>query len=76
MTDLVIKLARQADALAPEDRARLAETLLATLDTPADPETDARWDEELRRRIAEVKSGAIALAPVDEVFTRARYALA
>lgn len=75
MPDLVTELSLRARELAPEDRARLAEELLASLETDADPEVDAAWDEELRRRIAEVESGAVELVPADEVFARIRRTL-
>jgi putative addiction module component (TIGR02574 family) len=75
MPDLVTELSQRARALAPEDRARLAEELLASLEADRDPQVDAAWDEELRRRIAEVESGAVKLVPADEVFARVRRAL-
>ena len=74
MADLVAELAERAKALSPEDRARLAEELLATLD-PADSDVDAAWDEELRKRVAEVESGSVQLVPADEAFARVRAAI-
>lgn len=73
MADLVAELSQRARELAPEDRARLAEELLASLES--DPEIDAAWDEELRKRIAEVENGTAKLVPADEVFGRVRRAL-
>ena len=73
MPDLVTELSQRAHALLPEDRARLAEELLAALE-----ENDASgsaWDEELRKRIEEVESGRVRLVPLDEAFSRARRAL-
>lgn len=75
MTDLVTELSKRARELPPEDRARLAEELLASLEVGLDPDVDAAWDEELRRRIAEVEAGVVKLVPVDEVFARVRRAL-
>jgi putative addiction module component (TIGR02574 family) len=75
MADPVDELSQRARKLAPEDRARLAEELLASLELPLEPEVDAASDEELRRRIAEVESGTVQLAPADEVFARVRRAL-
>ena len=72
MNDPVADLAQRARTLAPEDRARLAEELLASLEHPLEAEVDAAWDAELRRRIAEVESGAARLLPADEVFRRVR----
>lgn len=50
--------------LPPEDRARLVERLIASLD--ADPEVEAAWAAEVERRNAEIESGAVTLVPGDE----------
>ncbi len=71
MPDLLNELSFQAMALPPQDRARLAEELLATLD-PHEPDVDAAWDEELRRRIAEVEHGTVQLVAADQAFAAAR----
>ena len=75
MTDLVAELSERARSLAPEDRARLAEELLASLEGDQEPEVDAAWDEEVRKRIAEIEGGAVKLLPADEVFARVRRSL-
>jgi putative addiction module component (TIGR02574 family) len=75
MTDTVAELSQRARELAPEDRARLAEELLASLETSLAPDVDVAWDEEIRKRIAEVESGTAKLIPADEVFARVRRAL-
>ena len=72
MSDLVAELSQRALELAPEDRARLAERLLASLDTDVSAEGDAAWDAELRQRIADVDSGAATLLNADGVFARVR----
>jgi putative addiction module component (TIGR02574 family) len=74
MSDLVAELSAQAHALPPEQRARLAEELLASLD-PRDADVEAAWDEELRRRIDEVERGAVQLIPADTAFAQIRRAL-
>ena len=74
MPDLVAELSAQAKALPPEERARLAEELLASLD-PHEVEVEAAWDEELRRRIDEVEHGTVQLVPADQAFTQVRRAL-
>jgi putative addiction module component (TIGR02574 family) len=75
MTDPVAELSQRARALSPQDRARLAEELLASLEGEAEREDDAASDAELVRRIAEVDSGAVELLPADEVFARVRRSL-
>lgn len=75
MTDPVAELSQRAKELAPEDRARLAEELLASLEGELEPDVDAAWDAELVKRIADVDSGAVKLLPADEVFERVRHSL-
>jgi putative addiction module component (TIGR02574 family) len=57
--------------LTAEERVRLAEELLATVEV-TDPEADTAPDEEIRRRVAEVESGAAKLIPAEEVFAEVR----
>lgn len=71
MADLVDELSRKARALPPEDRIRLAEELLATVQD-VDAEVEQAWDVEIKRRIAEIDSGAAKLIPAEEVFAEVR----
>jgi putative addiction module component (TIGR02574 family) len=71
MADLVDELARKARALSPEERIRLAEELLATVQE-VDPQVEAAWDEEIRRRIEQIDSGTAKLIPAEEVFAEVR----
>jgi len=66
------ELARRARALSREDRLRLAEELLASLHKQPDPEIEAAWGEEIRRRIEEIESGKAKLVPAQEVFDEIR----
>ena len=75
MSDLTEELVQNARALPPEDRARLAEELLASLHEKGDSGVEAAWDEEIRRRIAEIESGTAKLIPADEVFAEIRQML-
>ena len=68
MRDLVEDLSQRARALSPEDRAQPAEKLLESLHEDTDPDIEAAWDAEIRRRVAEVESGAVKLVPAEEVF--------
>lgn len=52
-----------------EQRARLAETLIASLDE--DSSLDRTWRTEIRRRIADVDAGAVTLRSADEVMADA-----
>lgn len=68
MTTLVEELSQRARALSPEDRARLADELLASLDEETGPETEQAWEQEIGRRVEEIKSGKAKLIPADQVF--------
>ena len=71
MSTLVEELSRKALSLSPEERIKLAENLLATVQE-VDEEVEAAWDEEIRRRIAEIDSGTAKLIPSEEVFAELR----
>lgn len=71
MPKLVEELSRKALALSPEDRLRLAEELLATVQD-VDADVDAAWDEEIKRRLAEIDDGTAKLVPAEEVFAEVR----
>lgn len=71
MSSLVEELSQKARALPVEDRVRLAEELLATVQE-VDVDVEAAWEEEIRRRIAEIDSGTAKLIPADEVFAEVR----
>ena len=74
MPDLITELATRAQALPPEDRARLAEALLASLD-PHVAEVEKVWGVELRRRIDDIERGLVEAVPADEAFAQIRRAL-
>ena len=67
-------LEAEALMLAPQDRVLLADHLLASL-TPESEVEQARAVE-IERRIAEIESGRMSLAPVEDAIARARQALA
>ena len=74
MSSSLASLEAEALTLSPEDRAVLADHLLASLATERDVE-DA-WAVEVQRRIGEIESGRMRLVPVEEAVARARQALA
>lgn len=67
-------LEAEALKLSSEERALLADHLLASLDTAND--VDAAWASEVDRRLAEVEAGSMALVPIEQALQRARQALA
>lgn len=61
------KVARAALRLKPKDRAALIRRLLASLEPESDPGAEAAWEEEIARRVKEVKSGKAKMVPWSEV---------
>ena len=72
MPTLVEELSARARTLPPEDRARLAEELLESLEQDPDSEVEAAWDREIERRVAEVEAGTAKLIPAEDVHAQAR----
>jgi putative addiction module component (TIGR02574 family) len=71
MLTLTEELAQKALLLPPEERIRLAEGLLATVQE-VDAEAEAAWDAEIKRRLAEIDQGTAHLIPAVDVFSEIR----
>jgi putative addiction module component (TIGR02574 family) len=71
MSSLIDELSQKARSLPPEERIRLAEDLLSSVQN-SDEEIEAAWAEEIERRLQEVESGNAKLIPADEVFAEIR----
>ena len=74
MSTLVEELSAKARTLSPEDRARLAEDLLASLEPTPESSTaaEAAWEQEIARRVEEVNAGTAKLVPAQEVYAQTR----
>ena len=59
------ELEARARQLPREERARLAEALISSLDEEA--EVERAWDEEIRRRLQELDAGSVETVPGEEV---------
>lgn len=66
-------LEAEALKLPPEERALLADHLLASLG--ASGEAEQAWVVEVEHRLAEVEAGHIELVPIEQAIQRARRAL-
>ncbi len=51
----------EALRLDPASRAELAAELLASLDGPSDPDAEAAWHAEIKRRVAALEAGTAKL---------------
>ncbi|HEX5054164.1 MAG TPA: addiction module protein [Planctomycetota bacterium] len=56
----------QALKLPPEARAAIAGSLLESLDQEVDEDAADRWDEEIAKRVRELKSGHVVPIPWSE----------
>jgi putative addiction module component (TIGR02574 family) len=73
MSNQVDVLEAEAMKLTPEERAQLADRLIASLSD--DAEIEEAWAVEVERRIAEIEGGRARLVPAGEAIARARDAL-
>jgi hypothetical protein len=53
------QLLKEALSLPPEARAALADSLLESIDAEVDEDAESKWREEIRKRMAELDSGAV-----------------
>jgi putative addiction module component (TIGR02574 family) len=63
------KLIGEVLSLPVDERARIANTLLESLNVP-NPAIDKKWAEVAKRRLEELRSGKVKPIPGDEVFER------
>lgn len=61
------KVFHEAAQLPERDRATLAGLLIETLDPASEPDVEAAWSEEIKRRVAEIDAGTVELIPWEEV---------
>jgi putative addiction module component (TIGR02574 family) len=71
---LLKSIEEQARALAPEDRARLAESMLESLQ-PLSAEIEAAWAEEIEERVSAFDQGEMSSHAAEDVFAEARQTL-
>jgi putative addiction module component (TIGR02574 family) len=70
ITPEVSKLLEQALALSVEEQEALAESLISSLGGKVDEGVSAAWEEEIKKRIAELDSGRAKTVPWSEVRRR------
>jgi putative addiction module component (TIGR02574 family) len=72
VSDYFDEIARQARKLSAEERAKLAESLLESLQSPIS-EIEAAWAKEIGERVAAFERGEAVTLPAEAVFAEARY---
>jgi putative addiction module component (TIGR02574 family) len=75
MADPASKLESKMLKLPPEQRARLAQRLISSLDQASDPEAEELWLRESERRLDELESGQVEPVPSERVIDKARSSL-
>jgi putative addiction module component (TIGR02574 family) len=75
MAKHVGQLLKEALSLPPEPHAALADSLLESIDAEVDEDAESKWREEIRKRMAELDSGAVRSISWSEVETRLRQRL-
>jgi putative addiction module component (TIGR02574 family) len=66
------ELEQQARALSDDERARLAEVLLESLQETPLSEVEAAWNREIEERVAAYDRGEVQVYPAEDVFAEAR----
>lgn len=74
MTPTLATLEIEALKLSREERALLADHLLASLSS--DQEIDDAWAVEVERRLREVEKGDVSMVPAEQAIARARQSIA
>jgi putative addiction module component (TIGR02574 family) len=64
------KIQEEIRRLSASDKEALLRLLWEDLDGPSDPDVDAAWLDEVRRRGQQIDSGKIELVPADQVFRK------
>jgi len=72
MSDTLKELEAQARALSPEERARLAESLLESLRDAPLAEIEKAWAVEIAERVAAYDRGELPTFSAESVFAEAR----
>lgn len=71
MTDLVTELAKQGRTLPPEERVRLLDLLLESLDETSNTEIESAWNAEITRRVTAHERGEGKLYDAEDVMAEA-----
>jgi putative addiction module component (TIGR02574 family) len=68
MTPQVSELLERALTLSTQERGLLIDRLVESLDDePAEAGVEAAWDEEIRRRVDDIRSGRVKTVPGEQV---------
>jgi putative addiction module component (TIGR02574 family) len=69
-TSTVAGIIKQALKQPEKERARIAETLISSLDHTPDADVELAWQEEIGKRLKEIDSGKVKCIPWEDVRNR------
>ena len=72
MQDPVAELVQKGRLLPPEERERVVEGLLESLNESASSSLDAAWESEIEKRLGEYDRGEVQAIDAETVFAKAR----
>ena len=72
MAKTLTEIEREASGLSDQDRARLAQRLLDTLDKGHDEDVEGIWLIKAERRYAAYRKGTIKAVTIEQAFTEAK----
>ncbi|MFY9951434.1 MAG: addiction module protein [Candidatus Sulfotelmatobacter sp.] len=71
MTPQVSELLEKALSLSTQERGLLIDRLVESLDDePSEEGVEAAWDDEIKRRVDDIRSGRVKMIPGEEVLRR------
>jgi putative addiction module component (TIGR02574 family) len=73
MTDKSKVVLEEALKLTANERAEVAEQLIASLDEVPDTDVEQAWQEEIQRRLQQIDRGEVKTIPWEEVQRRLRH---
>lgn len=76
MTQAVAAILHKVEQLSPPERIELADRLVETIARDIPPDMERAQIDEVRRRIAQLDSGEVALVPGDEALAQVRQRVA
>ena len=72
MTQVVAHILKEVEQLSAVERAELADRLVETMARDISPDIERAQLDEVRRRVAEVESGAVTLIPGEQALAEVR----
>jgi putative addiction module component (TIGR02574 family) len=66
------EIIQEAMEMPPEERAKLAERLLSSLDAPKDEDVEVAWQQEAARRLEQIRTGEARTVSWESVRDRLR----